>query len=479
MSTAKQVTIYTRGVTSPLGAGGYGAILLCDTLRKELSGSAPDSSNNRMDILAAIEALRALKSSCRVTLYNTNTYLTDAISKGWAQRWRTNGWRNSEQRPTPHTELWEELLGLCAAHEVVFEYRRFDGENDVYARCDALAHDAALREVTSAKEELVQITAELLEAAISARGGGNREQLACLGVAWPPPSGWKATAEGRFMRRAEVERFLALKSEDPGTGASLGLFKDKREGGVEPGGIADRSHDQGFSKLKPCTRVSRLLSEALAEGGHRMPLELTHIGESVVSTMIDAMRWEFVELCGLVGRADRALLSEMARPVVHANANLAAYGGLGFDGASCVDLVLRLQENLGVSFELKLGETRLTKSHIDEEWLSGCEPSHQGKRWKGNMMSILERKFPTSSRPDVLKARLPDGEVPLANEWFIIARSWVIESWTGAGRPDFSRNVHLIAFEAIVDKFGGKEPFNDLVRRLLSFDFYSAWVESS
>jgi hypothetical protein len=123
--------------------------------------------------------------------------------------------------------------------------------------------------------------------------------------------------------------------------------------------------------------------------------------------------------------------------------NLAAYGGLGFDGASCVDLVFRVKENLGVPGEVKLGETRLTKSRIDEEWLSGCEPSHKGKRWKGNMMSVLERKFSASLQPDVLKARLDGGEVPLTKEWFIIARSWVIESWTGAARPDFSPNWHF------------------------------------
>lgn len=210
-----------------------------------------------------------------------------------------------------------------------------------------------------------------------------------------------------------------------------------------------------------------------------MPVALTHIGEAIVSTMIDSMRWEFIELCSLTTQADNTFFSNKARRVVYPNANLVAYGGLGFDGASCVDLVVRIKENLGVSFELKLGETRLTKSRIEEEWLSGCESSHQGKRWKGNMMSVLERKFPASTRPDVLKARFDGGEVPLTQEWFIIARSQVIESWRGEGRPDFSPNVHLVKFEAIVEKFGGKKPFNEMVRTLLSFDFYSKWVENS
>jgi ribonuclease HI len=119
--------------------------LVCADRRKELSGSAPDSSNNRMDILAAVASLRALKFPCQVTLYSTNTYLTDPIGKGWAARWRANGWRNSERRPTPHADLWEELLGLCAAHQVVFAYLPFDRDNAEYARCDALAHACALR----------------------------------------------------------------------------------------------------------------------------------------------------------------------------------------------------------------------------------------------------------------------------------------------------------------------------------------------
>ncbi len=153
MNPSKQVTICVRGVSSRSGTGGYGAILLCDGHRKELSGSAPDSSNNRMDLLAAVVALRALKSPCSVTLFSNNTYLTDAISKGWARTWQSNGWRNSEQQPTPHAELWEELLRLCAGGRVVFEYLPFDPENSEHARCDVLAHEAARGEGTDATEK--------------------------------------------------------------------------------------------------------------------------------------------------------------------------------------------------------------------------------------------------------------------------------------------------------------------------------------
>ena len=143
MSTPKEVTIYARGVSSLTGAGGYAVILAYNGRRKELVGGSPAASNNRMDIQAAIEGLTALKQPCRVTLYNNNTYLVDAIAKGWAVKWRARGWTNNEKKPTPHVDLWEELLGLCAVHEVSFHYRRLDGNDRELARCDLLAHQAA------------------------------------------------------------------------------------------------------------------------------------------------------------------------------------------------------------------------------------------------------------------------------------------------------------------------------------------------
>lgn len=209
-----------------------------------------------------------------------------------------------------------------------------------------------------------------------------------------------------------------------------------------------------------------------------MPVALTHVGEAVTATMIDSLRWEFIEQCGLVARSNKAFVCDTTHQFVYFNAKLAPYAGLGFDGASCVDLVVLVQEHLGVPFELKLGENRLTKSRIDEEWLTGCEPSHKGKRWKGNMMSILERKFPPATSPDVLKARIDGREVALTDEWFIVARSGIIEGWKDTERPSFSSRVQMVRFDSIVEKFGGKEPFNRMVQKLLHFDFYSAWVPS-
>jgi ribonuclease HI len=143
LSEPKDVKIYTRGVSSPTGVGGYAVILIYNGHRKELAGGDPVASNNRMDIRAAIEGLRALRQPCRVTLYNNNTYLIDAIAMGWAAKWRAREWRNNEKKPTPHADLWGELLDLCASHEVSFVYRSLEGQDRELSRCNLLAHAAA------------------------------------------------------------------------------------------------------------------------------------------------------------------------------------------------------------------------------------------------------------------------------------------------------------------------------------------------
>jgi ribonuclease HI len=141
-SAAKQVSIFARGVSRGDGVGAYGVVLLCDGKSRELSGAEPSSSNNRMDIAAAIAGLEALTRPCRVTLLNNNTYLVDAIAKGWAAKWRARGWRNAENEPTSHADLWERLLDLCAKHDVWFMYRAVDTGSPELQRCDEIARSA-------------------------------------------------------------------------------------------------------------------------------------------------------------------------------------------------------------------------------------------------------------------------------------------------------------------------------------------------
>jgi ribonuclease HI len=151
MIARKCVTVYTRGIASP-GDGAYGALLLCEGHHKELSGRAAGASNNRMDLLAAVEALKALKVPCRVRLYNTNSYLTDGMSKGWAMRWRENGWRTSEGKATAHADLWDMLLELCAIHEVEFIWLPVGAGIEEYQRCDQLAREMIAGQVRQAVE---------------------------------------------------------------------------------------------------------------------------------------------------------------------------------------------------------------------------------------------------------------------------------------------------------------------------------------
>jgi ribonuclease HI len=151
MSARKCVTVYTRGIASP-GGGAYGALLLCEGHRKELSGGAGGASNNRMDLLAAVEALKALKAPCRVTLYNSNSYLTDGMSKGWAKRWQENGWQTGEGQPAAHADLWETLLRLCAVHEVGFVWLPVRAGIEEYRQCDHLAQAVIAAHVSQVVE---------------------------------------------------------------------------------------------------------------------------------------------------------------------------------------------------------------------------------------------------------------------------------------------------------------------------------------
>ncbi|HWG47687.1 MAG TPA: RNase H family protein [Gemmataceae bacterium] len=146
MTARKKVTIHTRGIASPAG-GAYGVLLSHGDCRKDLSGGEAGASNNRMDLLSAVEGLRALKPPCQVVLYNTNSYLTDGMSKGWARRWRENGWRTEADKPTAHADLWDMLLKLCAIHEVEFVWLPASAQIADYEQCDRLARQVLASQI--------------------------------------------------------------------------------------------------------------------------------------------------------------------------------------------------------------------------------------------------------------------------------------------------------------------------------------------
>lgn len=134
------VTIYTDGACSGNpGPGGWGAILKYKETEKELSGGEAETTNNRMELTAVIEALRCLKKSCIVELYSDSKYVIDALTLGWAASWRAKGWRKADKKPALNPDLWEVLLELTAQHEMHYHWVKGHAENEYNNRCDALA----------------------------------------------------------------------------------------------------------------------------------------------------------------------------------------------------------------------------------------------------------------------------------------------------------------------------------------------------
>jgi ribonuclease HI len=144
MERLKSVTIYTDGAClgNP-GPGGYGVVLLYKGHRKELSGGYRETTNNRMEIMAAIVGLKALKEKCEATLYSDSEYLVKAMTKGWVKRWRKNNWRRNRKEKALNPDLWEQLLQLYEYHQVEFKWVKGHAKSAENNRCDELALEAA------------------------------------------------------------------------------------------------------------------------------------------------------------------------------------------------------------------------------------------------------------------------------------------------------------------------------------------------
>ena len=136
----KEVSIWTDGACSGNpGPGGWGAILEYAGRRKELSGGERATTNNRMELLAAISALQCLKIPCAVTLYSDSQYMVNAMTKGWIQSWQKKGWKKADGQPVKNPELFQELVRLCGVHRVKFVWVRGHAENENNNRCDEMA----------------------------------------------------------------------------------------------------------------------------------------------------------------------------------------------------------------------------------------------------------------------------------------------------------------------------------------------------
>ncbi len=138
----KSVTIYTDGGADPNpGLGGWGAVLMFGNHEKELCGAEPDTTNNRMELLATISALAALSEPCEVNLHTDSEYLHKGISQ-WIVGWKQNGWRTASKEPVKNKDLWIKLDELTTTHKINWAWVKAHAGNQMNERCDALVHKA-------------------------------------------------------------------------------------------------------------------------------------------------------------------------------------------------------------------------------------------------------------------------------------------------------------------------------------------------
>lgn len=139
----QDIEIYTDGACSGNpGPGGYGVVLLYGEHMKELSGAFDNTTNNRMEILAAIVGLESLKRPCKVTIYSDSQYLVNAMTKGWLDKWQRNNWMRNKSERAKNVDLWKRLLDAVSGHQVDWVWVKGHANNEMNNRCDQLAVSA-------------------------------------------------------------------------------------------------------------------------------------------------------------------------------------------------------------------------------------------------------------------------------------------------------------------------------------------------
>lgn len=140
----KNIEVFTDGAClgNP-GPGGWGVILRYNGREKTLSGGEAETTNNRMEILAVIKALEALKEKCNIELYTDSQYVCNAINKGWAQKWKSNNWKRNKNEPALNSDLWEILLDLLEEQDVKFNWVKGHAGHEENEKCDTLARTEA------------------------------------------------------------------------------------------------------------------------------------------------------------------------------------------------------------------------------------------------------------------------------------------------------------------------------------------------
>ncbi len=143
MTDRPVVSIYTDGACSGNpGPGGWAAVLLFNGKAKEISGGKTQTTNNQMELSAAIEGLKALKFPCRVRLYSDSAYLINAFNNGWIKKWQGNGWRTAKKEAVENQDLWQELIAQIGIHDIEWIKVKGHADNEYNNRCDRLAVEA-------------------------------------------------------------------------------------------------------------------------------------------------------------------------------------------------------------------------------------------------------------------------------------------------------------------------------------------------
>lgn len=138
-----EVIIYTDGACSGNpGKGGWGAILMYGTIKKEISGAEIETTNNKMELTAPIEALKLLKRPCYVKIYSDSAYLVNAFVQGWIYNWYKNGFKTADKKDVKNRELWEEIYKFTKIHKIEWIKVKGHSDNDFNNRCDELAVSA-------------------------------------------------------------------------------------------------------------------------------------------------------------------------------------------------------------------------------------------------------------------------------------------------------------------------------------------------
>ena len=143
-SSKDAVIVYTDGACSGNpGPGGWGALLIWKGKKKELTGGEPNSTNNRMEMRAVIEALKALKRPCHVKIHSDSALIVNAFKQGWIENWIKRGWKKANKKPVENQDLWKEMLQAMDNHKVSWIKVKGHADNELNNRVDRLAVEAS------------------------------------------------------------------------------------------------------------------------------------------------------------------------------------------------------------------------------------------------------------------------------------------------------------------------------------------------